>query len=266
MLTRTLSVIALLMLLTIAATPAAAQTAPPSSKWVEIGRPYFAKRGTGIVLVQNITSTRPKEKSWALVEMNGSDETAPCDWMKVLEPKQSYRFECPLKNPSGAKFSTRVRVFKDAELDDRELLYEPELTATPDAMASADTLSPTPAAVPPGTFEGMTTTLPVTFKPTWYRRVDKGFGMRAYENSGDFTVSAEDILFVDGKKTIRVPFAKISSVRWEPLPNDIANHWIVVKFTNDEGKPDGIAFRDGARMGTRGRSGPIYQAVRQGMK
>ena len=159
-----------------------------------------------------------------------------------------------------------MRVFKDAELDDRDLLYEPELTATPAAIAGAEALDSTAEAVPPGTFEGMTTTLPATFKPTWYRRVDKGFGMRAYENSGAFTVSAEDILFVDGKKTIRVPFAKISSVRWEPLPNDIANHWIVVKFTNDEGKADGIAFRDGARLGTRGRSGPIYQAVRQGMK
>jgi hypothetical protein len=39
-----------------------------------------------------------------------------------------------------------------------------------------------------------------------------------------------------------------------------------VTFTNDEGKPDGVAFRDGARMGTRGRSGPIYQAVRNAKK
>jgi hypothetical protein len=86
--------------------------------------------------------------------------------------------------------------------------------------------------------------------------------MKAYENSGDLTVSADELAFVDGKKTVRIPRARILSVRWEPLPNDIANHWIVVKFTNDEGKPDGVAFRDGARMGTRGRSGPIYQAVK----
>jgi hypothetical protein len=263
---RTVCVISLVFLSIVAASPVRAQSAAPSSRWVEIGKPFVAKRGNGIVLVQTITSTASKEKSWALVEMDGSDETAACDWMKVLEAKQSYRFECALKNPAGVKFSTRVRIFKDAELDDRELLYEPEFTVTTQQIAAAEAVASTVAVVPPGTFEAMTTPLPATFKPTWYRRIDKGFGMKAYENSGDLTVSADEILFVDGKKTVRVPIAKISSVRWEPLPNDIANHWIVVKFTNDDGKPDGIAFRDGARMGTRGRSGPIYEAVRQTKK
>lgn len=67
--------------------------------------------------------------------MNGTDDTAPCTWLKIVEPKQSSRFECPLKNP-----------------------------------------------------------------------VDKGFGMRAYENSGDLTLFASELLFVDGRKTVRIPY------------------------------------------------------------
>lgn len=262
MVNRSAAVTLLLVLTCVCASPAAAQN-PPTSRWVEIGKPHLAKRGTGIVLVQTIRSIAAKDTFWALVEMNGSDDTAPCDWLKTLEPKQSYRFECPLKNPSGQTYSARVRVFGDAELDDRELLYEPELVVSPQLLTAAETLTAAQTAVPPGTFEGMATPLPATFKPTWYRRVDKGFGMKAYENSGDLTVSADELAFVDGKKTVRIPQARLLSVRWEPLPNDIANHWIVVRFTNDEGKPDGVAFRDGARMGTRGRSGPIYQAVKR---
>jgi hypothetical protein len=36
-----------------------------------------------------------------------------------------------------------------------------------------------------------------------------------------------------------VPYGQITSVRWEPMPNDIANHWVAVRFTNDDGKEDG---------------------------
>jgi len=50
------------------------------------------------------------------------------------------------------------------------------------------------------------------------------------------------------------------------LPNDIANHWVVVRFKNDEGKDDGVAFRDGGRIGLRGETGPIYQALRRAAK
>jgi hypothetical protein len=244
---------------------AGAQSAPPESRWVQISKPYLSTRGSGIALTHSISSTS-REKVWAIVDMNGTDETAPCTWLKIIEPKQSYRFECPLKNPAGQKYSTRVRIFRDAELDDREIHYVPELTVFESMIAAAENAASAQASVPPGMFESVATPFPATFKSTWYRRVDKGFGMRAYENSGDLTVSADELLFVDGAKTVRIPYTKIQSVRWESLPNDIANHWIVVKFTNDEGKPDGVAFRDGARMGTRGRSGPIYQAVRNAKK
>ena len=255
------------LMLSIAFPPLArAQNNPPESRWVEISKPYLAKRGSGIVLAHTISSTSPRDKWWAIVDMSGTDDTAPCTWLKIVEPKQSYRFECPLKNPAGQKYSTRVRIFRDAELNNREIHYVPELAVSEAMVAAAENAASAQAPVPPATFESMATTFPATFKSTWYRRVDKGFGMRAYENSGDLTVSADELLFVDGDKTVRIPYAKIQSVRWEPLPNDIANHWIVVKFTNEEAKPDGVAFRDGARMGTRGRSGPIYQAVRNAKK
>jgi hypothetical protein len=245
---------------------ARAQDNPPESRWVAISKPYLAKRGSGIVLAHTISSTSSRDRRWAIVDMSGTDDTAPCSWLKIVEPKQSYRFECPLQNPAGQKYSTRVRIFEDAQLYDREIHYVPELAVSEAMVAAAENPASAPMSVPPGTFESMATTFPATFKPTWYRRVDKGFGMRAYENSGDLTVSADELLFVDGDKTVRIPYAKIHSVRWEPLPNDIANHWIVVRFTTDEGRPDGVAFRDGARMGTRGRSGPIYQAVRNAKK
>jgi hypothetical protein len=244
---------------------ARAQT-PPDSRWVEISKPYLAKRGGGIVLAHNISSTSSRDRRWAIVDMSGTDDAAPCSWLKIIEPKQSYRFECPLKHPAGQQYSTRVRIFEDAQLNNREIHYVPELAVSEAMVAAAEDAASAPAPVPPATFESIPTTFPATFKSTWYRRVDKGFGMRAYENSGDLTVSADELLFVDGDKTVRIPSAKIHSVRWEPLPNDIANHWIVVRFTNDEGKPDGVAFRDGARLGTRGRSGPIYQAVRNAKK
>jgi hypothetical protein len=121
-------------------------------------------------------------------------------------------------------------------------------------------------AVPDGVFEGLESAPPVTFKPTWYRRVDRGFAMRAYENSGDLTIATEELLFVDGRKTVRIPYARLQSVRWEPMPNDIANHWVIVRFTNDEGKADGVGFRDGGRLGNRQGTGKIYQAVRRAAK
>ncbi len=256
-----IAAIALVMLSSVFASSASAQTNPPTSRWVELGRPHLAKRGDAIVLVQTITSTASKDRFWAVVDVNGPDEPSRCDWLKTLEAKQAYRFECPLKDPSGQKYNMRVRVYRDAKLEDRELLYEPALDVTPQRLTAAENIGSAPAAVPVGIFESVETALPATFKPTWYRRVDKGFGMKAYENSGDLTVSADELLFVDGKKTVRIPQARILSVRWEPLPHDIANHWVVVRFTNDEGKADGVAFRDGGRLGTRGSTGPIYQAV-----
>jgi hypothetical protein len=82
-----------------------------------LGTPYLAKRGNAIFLRYNIKSTSSKDKWWALVDMNGSEETRRCDWLKTLEPNQSYSFECPLKNPGGQKYDMRVRLFRDVDLN-----------------------------------------------------------------------------------------------------------------------------------------------------
>jgi hypothetical protein len=246
---------------------AVAQEAPPKSKYYELDKVHLAKRDNTYVISHTIASTASKDRFWALVEVNNADGSRRCEWLKVLEPKQRYRFECAVETTAGRKYPSRVRVYSDAKLTNRELFYEPVLDITPDRVSAAAAVSDSTATVVPvGTFEADTPALPATFKPTWYRRVDKGFGMRAYENSGDLTVSTDQLLFTDGKKTLQIPHSQILSVRWEPLPNDIANHWVVVRFKNDEGKEDGVAFRDGGRMGLRGETGPIYQALRQGSK
>jgi hypothetical protein len=246
---------------------AVAQETPPSSRFYELGKVHLAKRNNTYVLVHTIISTASKDRFWALVEVNNMDGSRKCEWLKLLEPKQHYRFECPVEVTAGQKYPSRVRIYSDARLTNRELFYEPVLDVTADRLSAAAAVSDSTAAVvPDGTFEAVELALPATFKPTWYRRIDKGFGMRAYENSGDLTLTTDELLFVDGKKTVRIPHSQILSVRWEPLPNDIANHWVAVRFKNEEGKEDGVAFRDGGRIGLRGDTGPIYQALRRAVK
>jgi hypothetical protein len=247
-----------------------AQDKPPSSDSFEVGRPHFAKRGDAYVLVHSITSSSRKDRFWALVEVNNPDGSRKCEWLKTIEPKASYRFECPVENVAGQTYASRLRLYTDAELERREVHYTPELRVTPEALAAADKTDAASAdkadVVADGVFEGLESAPPVTFKPTWYRRVDRGFAMRAYEHSGDLTIAADELLFVDGKKTVRIPYAKLQSVRWEPMPNDIANHWVIVRFTDDAGKVDGVGFRDGGRLGGRQGTGKIYQAVRRAAK
>ena len=244
---------------------ASAQDTPPSSDWFEIGKPYVAKRGDAYVLVYAINSTARRERNWALVEVNNPDGSRRCEWLKTLEPRQAYRFECPLEDTAGQEYATSVRVYSDAKLEDREAFYRPVIAVTPYVLEQAGSVreAPNQSTVPDGVVEGAESALPATFKPTWYRRLDRGFSMRAYENSGDLTVAADELVFVDGKKTVRIPYARIVSVRWEPMPADIANHWVVVRFTNDEDKSDGVGFRDGGRLGLRGNTGPIYVALRR---
>jgi hypothetical protein len=251
-----------------AAETSSAQDTPPSSRWFEISKPHVAKRADQYVLAYNITSTVRTDRFWALVEINNPDGSRRCEWLKTLEPKQAYRFECPLEEKTAQKYATSVRVYSDAKLEDREVFYRPELTVTTEmletASAGADRAGPT--VVPDGVVEGVEAALPATFKPTWYRRLDRGFSMRAYEHSGDLTISAEQLTFVDGKTTVRIPFAQITSVRWEAMPGDIANHWVVVRFTNEAGTADAVGFRDGGRLGLRGSTGPIYVALRRTAK
>jgi hypothetical protein len=257
------------MLFVCGALVAAPHTASASS--FDVGKPFLAKRGDGYAFVYTVSSSSVKDRAWVVLEVNNPDGTPRCEWVKTVENKQTYRFECPVEGVAGQSYLSRVRVFTDPELTNREVHTTPDLTVTASAIAEADKEAAKPidaaiVVVPNDAFEVVGSTLPATFKPTWYRHLDRGLSMRAYEQSGDLTVSADELLFVDGDKTTRIPFARIQSVRWEPMPSDIANHWVIVRFTNDEGKAEAVGFRDGGRLGTRGRTGPIFRAVRAAMK
>ena len=217
-----------------------------------------------------VFSTEPDSKrpKWVEVEVNNADGSRRCEWLKMLEPKQAYRFECPVTLAVGDKVPTRVRQYDDAKLEDRDFFWDPVVSVTAGYLANAKAAPAAGGAitVPEGVIEAAELPLPSTHQPTWYRRINKGFSMRAYENSGDLTIEADALLFVDPPKTVRIPFSRIISVRWEPLDNDIANHWAVVRFTNDEGKEDGAAFRDGGRLGRRQGTGMIYVTLHRAAK
>ena len=116
------------------------------------------------VLVHTITHTASRDRFWALVEVNNVDGSRLCEWLKILEPKQSYRFECPVEATAGQKYPSRVRVYSDARLTNRELFYEPVLDIVPDRVSAAAAVSETTAnVVPEGTFDAIDVTLPATY-------------------------------------------------------------------------------------------------------
>src|SRR5262245_2349819 len=144
---------------------AVAQDAPPKSKYYELDKVHLGKRDNTYLLVHTITSTASKDRFWALVEVNNADGSRRCEWLKVLEPKQRYRFECPVDGAAGQKYPSRVRVYSDAKLTDRELFYEPALDITADRLSGATESASTGTVVPDGTFEAGAPALPTTFKP-----------------------------------------------------------------------------------------------------
>lgn len=238
--------------------------------WAQAQTPdgTLVARDGGHALVYTIAADA-RNPRWAVVEVNAADGSRTCEWLKKLDPGKTYRFECPLTVAAGDLVPSRVRIFKDETLEDRDSFVDPVLKVTAGVLAAAAKAAPPTASVvtvPDGTLEALDLPLPATFKPTWYRRIDKGFSMRAYENSGDLTIEADALVFVDGKKTVRIPFGRITAVRWEPLQGDIANHWTAVRFTNDEGQPDGVAFRDGGMLGRRQRTGQIYVTLHRAVK
>jgi hypothetical protein len=235
--------------------------------WAERPLGTLETRDGGHVFVFS-TKGDSKRPKWMEIEVNNPDGSRRCEWLKKLEPKQAYRFECPVTLAVGDKLPLRVREYNDAGLEDREYFWDPVNTVTAGYLANAKPAPPAGGAitVPDGVIEAAELPLPSTHKPTWYRRINKGFSMRAYENSGDLTIEADALVFVDGPKTVRIPFSQIISVRWEPLDNDMANHWAAVRFTNDEGKEDGVAFRDGGRLGNRQGTGMIYVTLHRAAK
>ena len=113
---RWIAVIALSLVVT---STASAQQNPPTSRLFEVWKPHVAKRGNTPVLVHGVTSTS-RDRFWVLVEVNNPDGSRKCEWLKLLEPKQGYRFECPLPDAADQKYLSRVRIFSDAKLHDRE--------------------------------------------------------------------------------------------------------------------------------------------------
>jgi hypothetical protein len=140
---------------------AVAQEAPPKSRYYELDKVHLAKRNDGYLLVHMITSTVSKDRFWALVEVNNMDGSRKCEWLKVLEPKQRYRFECPVEATAGQKYPSRVRIYSDARLTNRELFYEPVSDITPERLSAAAAVTDSTATVvPDGTFEAVELALP----------------------------------------------------------------------------------------------------------
>jgi hypothetical protein len=77
------------------------------------------------------------------------------------------------------------------------------------------------------------------------------------------TVDTDALLFTSDETTIRVPFAQISSVRLESMPSDPVNNWVVVRFTADDNKPEGVGFTDGAWLGNSNGEGMIFLTIRR---
>jgi hypothetical protein len=253
------------------AIPATSETQqPPESKWFEFKPGGLRGAAGGYALVYGIRNTS-REPQWAMVEFDNPDGDRLCEFIKKIEPGAAIDFECPVAAvTAGQSYQLTLAVYEDERLTDRMVRFEPVLKVTEPELAEADkagAASPAASRALVTTLdEGAATPFPATFKPTWYRRVERGFSLRAYEDSGDLTVHADALVFTAGKKTIRIPVSQITSVRLDSLPRDIANHWVVVRFTNDEQKPDGVGFRDGARMGGGQDTRLIYMAVRRAAK
>jgi hypothetical protein len=95
---------------------------------------HLAARDGGYVFVQTI-STRASR--WAEVEVNNADGSRKCEWLKKLDAKQTYRFECPVTVAAGDTVPSRVRLYKDAKLEDRESFNDPVLTVTASVLTAA---------------------------------------------------------------------------------------------------------------------------------
>lgn len=75
-----------------------------------------------------------RQPKWVVVEVNNADGSRRCEWLKKLEPKQPYRFECPVTVAAGDKIPTRVRIYKDAKLEDREFFHDPVVNVTANVL------------------------------------------------------------------------------------------------------------------------------------
>lgn len=251
--------------------PAAGQTVGiPESRWFEFKPGGLRAAPSGYALEYGLHNTS-KQPQWVMAEFDNPDGSRLCEFIKKIEPKSSFEFECPVAAVKVAEsYKLTLAVYGDDRLTDRMVRFEPVIPITEAELATADRARPAAAdaSSPLATIvdEGAPTPFPATFKPTWYRRLDRGFSLRAYEHSGDFTVTPDALIFIDGKTTIRIPVSQITSVRHGPIPRDIANHWVIVRFTNDQQQPDAVAFRDGSRIGLGQDTRLMYLAARRAAK
>lgn len=247
--------------------PAGAQR-PPSSKWVEFKPGGLMGGGDALAMVYGVANIS-KQPVWVLAEFNSPGGDRLCEFLKKIEPGASTLFECAVAAiMADQRYPLKLSVYSDDRLASRVERFEPtfrtsqqELTSFEKLRAATTDTRPTPLAnVDDG---AASADLPTTFEPTWYRRLQRGFSLKAYEDSGQLTVSVDTLVFTAGEKVVRIPLAQITSVRLAGVPRDIANDWVVVRFTGDDQKPDGVGFKDGSGLGNGKGTGVMYLTIRR---
>ena len=241
---------------------------PPSSKWVEFKPGGLMGVAEGYALVYGIANTS-KQPLWAMVEFDTEAGERQCEFIKKIEPGVSFLFQCPyMAVVPGQRYPLKLRVYTEDRLTGQVASFEPMFRATEAELAAFEKvragLTDAPRVTDKALDEGATSPdLPTSFEPTWFRRLQRGFSLRAYEDSGRLTVATDALVFTAGDKTVRISFSQITSVRLDGMPRDMANNWVVVRFTNDEQKPDGVGFRDGAGLGNGKGTSMMYLTVRR---
>ncbi len=241
---------------------------PPSSKWVEFKPGGLMGVAGGYALVYGIANTS-KQLLWAMVEFNTPSGDRQCEFIKKIEPGASFLFQCPMTAIlPGERYPLKLSVYADDRLAERVARFESVFRTSEQELAAFNKVRESLADAPSVSINALddgaaSPALPTSFEPTWFRRLQRGFSLKAYEDSGQLTVNADALVFTAGDKTVRIPVSNITSVRLDGMPRDLANDWVVVRFTNEGQKPDGVGFKDGARLGNGRDTGMMYLAVRR---
>jgi hypothetical protein len=226
--------------------------------------------GGGHALVYRVANTSD-EPLWVLVDFDEPNGDRLCGFIKKIEPGAGHLFECPLTTPVVAdqEYRLRLSVYADDRLASRIAGVDPVFRANQTDLAAFEELratipEPRPAALGRSVDDAAPSpNLPAVFEPTWFRHLQRRLSLAAYEDSGRLTVDTDALLFTSDETTIRVPFAQISSVRLESMPSDPVNNWVVVRFTADDNKPEGVGFKDGAWLGNSNGEGMIFLTIRR---
>lgn len=246
-------VVAVLLLSLLSQLTSAAQR-PPSSRWVEFKPGGVMGVAGGYALIYGIANMS-KQPLCAMVEFNSPAGDRQCEFIERIEPGASSLFSCPFTTiQPGERYPMRLSVYTDDRLAERVARFEPVFRAHERELAEFNKLradrTDLPSMPVSASDDGAASPeLPTSFEPTWFRRLQRGFSLRAYEDSGQLTVNADALVFTAEGKTLRIPVSQVTSVRFDGMPRDLANDWVVVRFINDEQKPDGVGFKDGTGLG-----------------